>query len=263
MKFAEYFSLVTESIRGKFVFLTKKDLNKLPNGVSIDENGLYNSNFGVRVHESLIKNDELIVKFGRIGGDFNASNLFLRSMKGFPHTIDGNLIANNNVFGQLEHFPQTVNGGINLRQCSIDTMEGLPKVVFGDLDMSVNNVTSFNGGVLEVRGSLRMMDNKLVSLKGIPKVHKNIDLSKNKLSSLIGLPKIVNGNLVIGGMELTTLKGCSEVVNGMFAIEGLDNLDSLEYAPSFVKGDFVCNKFFSEEDVLAVTKVGGSIRNDY
>lgn len=54
--------------------------------------------------------DRLPVTFGEIIGDFNCVSNGLKSFKGFPRIVEGNLNCSSNLFTSLEDSPQRVNG---------------------------------------------------------------------------------------------------------------------------------------------------------
>ena len=206
--------------------------------------------------------NKIPVKFNYVSGDFNCYNNNLKSLEGAPREVGGDFYCHKN---QLE------------------SLEGAPREVGGDFICSINELRSLKGAPREIKGKFKCYNNKLKSLEGAPtKVGDSFDCSKNNLESLKGAPTIVKGGFYCSYNDLESLEGAPTEVGGNFScsnnllksLEGAprevggdfycqkNQLESLEGAPKKVRKDFDCNenpKKFTEEDVKAVSDVGGEI----
>lgn len=110
-----------------------------------------------------------------VGGDLNASNNSLVSIKGLPEKIGRHLVlTHNKMLTTLEGVSTDIGGGLYLDYCT-----------------------------------------KLTSIKGLGTVGGSVHLTGcSALGSLEGLPDVINGKLLMNGTPITTLNGFPSVVNG-------------------------------------------------
>lgn len=126
---------------------------------------------------------------------------------------------------------------------------GLPRYVGGELNLhSFTNVTNLEGLPDNVDSLSIYGFTKLNSLKGCPTYVKN-KFSINSCPALKGLdylPKHIGGSILINhNVNLLSIDGLSSVtnvVNGSLYINGNYKLKSLEGCPSFIDGNFSCEK---------------------
>ena len=132
--------------------------------------------------------------------------------------------------------------------------------VDGSVDLSYKDIEEFpyfiQFGV--VRGYFNCDNNKLISLRGCPRViKKGFNCSFNNLTSLRGCPRVVKKSFYCHDNKLVSLEGSPETVSGSFYCS-FNNLTSLEGAPKIVKEVFNCRKNttqFTEDDVRKVCNV--------
>lgn len=164
------------------------------------------------------------ITFGVVGLNFEFySNGALKSSRGFPTEVGGNLILNKVKFEDLKGISSIkVKQNIRITECpDLTSLEGCPEEIMGDFDIS---------------------DNKnLMSLKGSPKkIGGNFDCSGCNLNSLEGGPIEVMGRYTGNNNNLSTLNGFSKIngpytpkfgYNNLYTLEGinLNNIPSEDY----------------------------------
>jgi len=175
------------------------------------------------------------VVFGDFKGSFNVSGSNLRSFRGFP---------------------QKITGDLNMRNCKYSSLEGCPQEVGGsfycDSQKGEMSLVNLEGGPQKVASSYSCNNNSLTSLLGAPKrVSSFFDCSSNKLESLVGGPEEVDGQFRCQSNELNTLRGFPKKCNAVDA-EG-NELYSLEGIPLDVYMTISCKRNLYPDSVLRET----------
>lgn len=153
------------------------------------------------------------VDFGEYKGSFKPKGSSLKSFKGFPSKIFGDLDISGCRFSSLLGCPQEIGGNFNC-----ESQKGEASLI------------NLKGGPQKVSGNYNCDNNSLTSLLGAPKeIGNNFSCERNKLKSLAGGPEIVNGRFDCSGNDLTTLRGFPKECNSVNA--GDNDLYSLEGIP--------------------------------
>ena len=109
------------------------------------------------------------------------------------------------------------------------------------------------------------IENYTINSKGEIDVDNNVFLHKKDFKELPYKFGTVTGYFDIGhNPNLTSLKNCPDEIGNYFSCGNCPKLDSLEGCPSYVRWHFYCydcKKGFSEEEVKALCKVRGQIKN--
>ena len=248
--------------------------------------------FDLREHDYLIVDGKLVVKFGKVKGNFDCYECEnLTSLEGCPREVIGDFDCNSCYkLTSLEGCPEKVGGDFNCSSCyELTNLKGSPEKIGGSFSCSYcENLMSLEGGPREVGGSfycsccgkLKSFEGrlekvgkdlcchdceKLTSLKGCPREVGGdfVFVNCSNLTSLKGCPKKVGGNFDCGGCYLiTSLKGCPKEVGKDFNCSHCKNLKSLEGCPEKVGGDFncyYCGIEINEDYVRSLCNVGGEI----
>jgi hypothetical protein len=96
---------------------------------------------------SFVKDGKLTIGFNSVFGDFDCSNLDLRSLEGCPSEVDGD-------FDCYANF--------------LTTLDGCPLKISGDVDCSHNLLKNLKGSPKLIRYNFYCQHNLLISLDGIP-----------------------------------------------------------------------------------------------
>jgi hypothetical protein len=83
----------------------------------------------------------------------------LRSLKGCPRIIGGNLDASDCRLESLEGFPKFVGGAVVLQRNKLQSLKGLPETLYHDLRIDHNSLTDLNGISKYILGDLSMSAN--------------------------------------------------------------------------------------------------------
>jgi len=244
---------------------------------------------------SFVIDGRLVVRFGKVSGDFICNGLGLISLEGCPYEVGGlfdcsfNPITSyvgspqkvryfwcgTNRAPTLEGCSQEVTDGFGCERGMITSLKGAPRVIPGRFICYANRLTSMEGGPEEVGGRVDVHYNrKMTSLKGAPKkVGRGFDCHGCALTSLEGAPSEM-GTFSTNGEwgfrpqglvfdcsynRLTSLKGAPRKVGYDFDCSH-NQLTSLDGAPIKVGGNFKSNGNdvkFSSREVRAVCEVGG------
>lgn len=135
--------------------------------------------------------------------------------------------------------------------------------VLGDFVCSQNKLITLKGMPKTIKGSFVANNNQLTSLAYFPKhIEEDINLGSNQLTSLEGLPKKCYANLDVRSNHLTSLKGCSEQVKSGF-ICSFNQLSSLEFGPKKVASYFchsnqLTNLDYAPEKISGVFSCGNN-----
>lgn len=117
-----------------------------------------------------VKDGRLIIKFGKVKGNFDCRWCELTTLEGCPEEVLGDFICASN---------------------KLTSLVGGPKIVGGHFRCGYNQITSLEGCPEEIK-NFNCSDNQLTSLVGAPKiVNGQFDCSNNQLTSLDGMPEKV------------------------------------------------------------------------
>ena len=190
-------SYITQSIENEKKDFKEKEINRLKSIFTLNPQTNrydYDGNLDSNILSTFVSEDrdEFIINFGKITGDFNCSDLGLKSLKGAP---------------------QEVGRNFNCSWNKLTSLEGAPTEVGGSFSCSGNQLTSLKGAPQKVGGGFWCYINRLISLEGAPqKVGEFFDCSYNQLTSLKGAPKTVDGNFdCCKNFNLHSLEGIGEV----------------------------------------------------
>lgn len=133
--------------------------------------------------------EESPVTFNKINGNFTWHYGKLKSLKGFPKEVYGNLSIVNNNITTLEGSPvEKVTGTFNCSNNKLKNLKGSPKEC-GEFIAINCGLESLEGSPETITNSFIVSNNELTSLEGGPKkVGKGYDCTSNKLKSLEGIP---------------------------------------------------------------------------
>lgn len=198
-----------------------------------NSNGSYDidGDIDLKDFQDFIEDGKLIVKFGKVSGNFYCRSIHLarRQLKDLT---------------SLEGCPVEVGGDFKCSYCDgLTSLAGAPKKVGKDFECeSCKNLKSLVGGPSKVGGSYKCS-------------------FCESLKNLEGAPVEVPGNFGCHACyNLTSLKGAPKKVGKTFFCQGCESLMSLDGAPAVVGEDFSCDdcgREFSEEEIREHTKLGG------
>ena len=163
----------------------------------------------------------LPLKFGKITGGFDVSELGLKTLEGCPEET-GIFNCSQNLLDSLEFGPAKAKD----YYCSnnyLNSLEGISEN-WERLNASGNNIENLKvlGNRDSVSGDVILYNNLLL---------KNLD----------GCPKKVGKSLDISNCDISSLEGCPQEVGKNFNCEN-NNLRSLEGGPRIVLGFYDCSK---------------------
>ena len=176
----------------------------------------YDGNLGNMILKNFVSEDKdgFIINFGKITGEFNCSELGLRSLKGAPQEVGGDFYCSGNQLTSLKGAPIEV-GGDFLCHCNpnLHSLEGAPQKVGRDFSCTYNQLISLKGAPTEVGRDFICSDNLLTSLEGAPQtVGRDFYCLNNQLTSLKGAPQKVGGAFnCYSNFNLHSLDGIGEV----------------------------------------------------
>lgn len=162
----------------------------------------------------------LPLKFGKVTGSFDVSELGLKNLDGCPQET-GAFNCSQNLLDSLEFGP------VKAREyyCSnnyLNSLEGISEN-WENLNASGNNIEN-----LEALGNKDLVSGDVI-------LYNNL-----LLKNLGGCPQKVGKSLDISNCDLTTLEGCPQEVGKNFNCEN-NNLRSLEGGPKIVLGFYDCS----------------------
>ena len=196
-----------ESLLKKFLYI--------PQTNRYDYDGDLNKNdLSILVSED---KDGFIIDFGKVTGDFNCSDLGLKSLKGAPQEVGKSFWCFRNKLTSLKGAPKEVGWNFNCSDNQLTSLEGAPQTVGRDFYCSDNQLTSLEGAPKKVGGGFYCYNNQLISLKVAPRevggiVGGSFSCSNNKLISLEGAPQKVGGDFYCrNNPDLNSLDGIGEV----------------------------------------------------
>ena len=154
----------------------------------------YNGNLNYSILKEFISEDKdgFTIKFGRVIGNFDCSNLDLTSLEGAPREVEGDFDCYYNNLASLKGAPQKVGRRFNCSWNKLTSLEGAPQVVGGNFECYYNNLTSLEGAPQKVGGYFECSANQLTSLEGAPQeVGRNFYCTINpNLHSLEGIGEV-------------------------------------------------------------------------
>jgi hypothetical protein len=205
----------------------------IPKSWKLNSDGLYdvNSNINLKYFKQFVDSDgKLTIKFNKVSGRFDCSDIGLTSLEGAPKEVDGDFYCDNNKLTSLKYGPEKVKGVFHCRDNKLTSLEGAPKEVGRLFDCGYNKLISLKGSPKKVGGTFNCRDNELTSLEGCPKeVGEDFWCSDNKLTTLEGSPEKVKGDFYCSYNKLTSLEGAPKEVGGDF--------DCSENTKKFTKSD--------------------------
>ena len=229
----------------------------------------YDGNLGSSDLSNFISEDEdgFIINFGKVTGDFNCSDLGLKSLKGAPTEVGGDFICSWNKLTSLEGAPREVGGLFNCSWNNLTSLKGAPQKVGKDFYCQNNKLTSLVGAPQKVGRDFNCYHNQLTSLKGAPReVGGWFDCYWNELTSLKGAPQKVDRNFYCYKNQLTSLEGAPKTIGESFYCYN-NQLISLKGAPQIVGGivggNFDCRKNPDLHSLDGIGKVKGEIFKDF
>ena len=176
----------------------EKEINKLKSMFTLNPQTNrydYDGNLGNMILKNFVSEDKdgFIINFGKITGEFNCSELGLRSLKGAPIEVGGDFLCHCNP--------------------NLHSLEGAPQKVGRDFSCTYNQLTSLKGAPTEVGRDFICSDNLLTSLEGAPQtVGRDFYCLNNQLTSLKGAPQKVDGCFDCrDNLNLYSLDGIGEV----------------------------------------------------
>lgn len=151
--------------------------------------------------KKFIKDGRFTVKFKKWDGDFDISNIPMKSLEGAPEIVNGDFYAPRNK-------PHTTEGGI-------ESLKGGPRVVTGKYNCVLSNLTSLEGAAERVESFI---------------------CTSSLLTSFVGAPRIVEDTFhFAGGKDIKDLKGLPKKMERFVWINGPAEVESLEGLPEGVK----------------------------
>jgi hypothetical protein len=194
-----------------------------------------------------------------IKGNFEATNLALKSLIGCPQSIGSSFICSENNLTTLKGAPEKIKGSFDCAYNKLTSLEGSPKEVDENFECSRNQLTTLKGAPSFIGGNFFCYGNLLTSVEDGPKIVKgSYGCSNNKLTTLKGVPSLINGNFECSRNQLTTLKDAPEIIKEDFWCTN-NPLTSLEGCPKMVGGDFIHSSEFSADEIRKVCNVKGNV----
>lgn len=239
------------------------------------------------------ENIQLPIKFGKVSGNFtvssfdpksydpdwyraeknmwNKSNFMgrsisstnLKSMKGFPEYVGGDLCIAGLDTESLEGCPAHVGGhfiAANVR--GIKNLFGGPKHVGGNYDVSYSDIVSTKGLDGAVVGrSLVLNHTKVTHMDGkAASVGLDVDLSMTELRTTMGLPDRVEGNLYIRDLRnLITLRGMPKYIGQNLSISDCNNVKDLQ---GLVDTEIMGDMWFNNGELTSIQYYPKRVRGD-
>ena len=225
----------------------------------------YDGNLDTDIIRNAISEDKdgFIINFGKITGEFNCSELGLKSLKGAPKKVGKTFYCYGNQLTSLEGAPQIVGKGFYCFNNQLTSLEGAPHTVGGNFDCSDNYLISLEGAPQKVDGDFNCNENQLSSLEGAPReVTGHFSCNNNQLTSLKGAPQEVGKSFDCSNNRLTSLKGAPQTVGESFDCSE-NQLSSLEGAPQEVGRNFDCCNNPNLHSLDGIGEVKGYISKDF
>ena len=132
-----------------------------------------------------------------IFGEFDISNIGLKSLEGCPKKINGKFNCHSNNLTSLINGPEFVDGDYVVFMNNLKTVEGCPNELNGNFHLNSNRLSSFEHFPSIIKGNLFFVNNPITTLHDI---HKHIKFMGNDTrmsfnacdikSNVLGLLKI-------------------------------------------------------------------------
>lgn len=152
----------------------------------LDDQGRLN----VAGHVNILqKMEELNVDFGIVRGNFSAKSIGLKSLKGFPTEVTGNVDISRNDLVNFEECTTIIGGSLIANNNDLVSTKGFPQSVGGNIELQDNYIKELEDMPNEIKGDLNVFNNEIKNFKGFPRKMKNCNVSHNKIISLEGLPE--------------------------------------------------------------------------
>jgi len=108
----------------------------------------------------------IILKFGKVSGNFNCSGNRVFDLRGCPSYVGGNFDCAGNILESLEGAPMEVGGDFNCSGNELSSLQGCPIEVGGNFDCSINlrltqldTVASIGGDIICARTNINPKKN--------------------------------------------------------------------------------------------------------
>lgn len=244
-----------------------------------EETGRYDSYTDVTadILEEFIDNGEFTIPFGQISGDFDCSELSLKTLENGPYYVEGNFECSYNKLTTLKGAPKEVRGNFDCSYNNLTSLDGAPSYVGGKIYSQGNNIPSSRGALAESKRNYYGTKSRVLqeNNEGDSLLNKYFTYKSGRYNSYGDVPREVlkhfvkNGRFtvpfgVIEGDFKCDMLGLKTLKNGPYLVQGdfdcsRNNLNSLEGAPKEVRGNFYggYNYFSNSEEVPSV--VSGKI----
>jgi len=216
-----------------------KEMFGIQGDYTINEDGSVDVDGNVIITSKKI--NKLPLKYGKVLGDFDCSDVGLTTLEGAPHTVR----RFNCAYNQLEN------------------LKFAPSLVGENFICMGNNLTSLEGAPKRVKNFI-CSSNKLTNLEFAPEtITEDFNCHYNKLETLKYFPKYVGGEISLSNNNLSDLDCGLSLINGDFYCNK-NNLTTLENMPEKINGNFVCAEQkngieFTQEEVIQHSEVTGTI----
>jgi hypothetical protein len=134
-----------------------------------NEDGSYDCDKDLEVHDRLVENGKLIISFNKVNGYFNCSNAQLITLENGPKKVNGWFDCSSNKLTSLEGCPKIVNGDFWCSHNKLKSLKYCPEIVYGSFYCNQNELTSLRHCPEIINGSFLCNHNKLTSLEYCPK----------------------------------------------------------------------------------------------
>jgi hypothetical protein len=167
----------------------------------------------------------------KLDGNLHLSHLFnLKSLKGCPDTITGEINIMNTPIESLEYFPKNIMGSILIMNTNIYSLDGIQDNVYGSFYCSNNkNIKSLFGAPKYIGGiGYSCVFCSLVSLDYAPKSVNHFSCTRNNITSLSG---IENSNIERLYVDKNKLSNLDFIPNSVKYLKCNDNPITILNAP--------------------------------
>jgi len=136
-----------------------------PDKVTIDSNGLVNSDYSVILIDGTGVR-EIPVRFNRVEGNFMCNNNQLVTLEGSPVFVEGRLNCDYNNLTSLKGSPQTIGSYFTASNNKLTSLDRGPISVGGNYYCDHNKLTSLHGMAPTIGGDVHCGNNFLTNLEG-------------------------------------------------------------------------------------------------
>jgi hypothetical protein len=134
---------------------------------------------------------KLLIKFGKIHGDFICNKIRLYTLEGCPSYVSGDFMCFGNELHNLNGCPKYVGGNFNCVANKLTSLEGCPKYVGGNFNCDKNTTMTTLKGIerSEIGGDFNCETNNKILLENYKfivsaKIGGKITVSKKHLNSI-------------------------------------------------------------------------------